>query len=98
MAGNQQNIIIQMRDVVKTYRAGAAPFMALRNVNIDIRQGEFLGITGRSGAGKSTLINMISGVSKLTSGNILFHWAGNDPSSLSIPIHSLNEDQLARWR
>jgi ABC-type lipoprotein export system ATPase subunit len=98
MTGKNQNIIIQMQDVVKTYSMGDIPFMALDHVNIDIRQGEFLGITGKSGAGKSTLLNMISGVSKLTSGNILFHWAGNESPSPSIPIHSLNEDRLALWR
>ena len=87
-----------MQDVVKTYITGDVPFVALNNVNIDIRQGEFLGVTGKSGAGKTTLLNMISGVSDLTSGNILFHWVGNDSSSSSIPIHSLNEDNLALWR
>jgi ABC-type lipoprotein export system ATPase subunit len=108
---NGKNIIIQMRDVVKTYDTGDVPFTALNNVSIDIKQGEFLGITGKSGAGKTTLINMISGVSELTSGNILFHWVeDNDspsPSALSqkergqnpsIQIQSLNEDKLARWR
>ena len=95
---NGKNIIIQMQDVVKTYDTGDVPFVALNNVNIDIKQGEFLGITGKSGAGKSTLLNMISGVSELTSGNILFHWVGNELPSPSIPIHSLNEDKLARWR
>jgi ABC-type lipoprotein export system ATPase subunit len=111
MTGKNQNIIIQMQDVVKTYNTGDVPFVALNHVNINIKQGEFLGITGKSGAGKSTLLNMISGVSELTSGNILFHWAGNDgspsPSALSlwergqspsIQIHSLNEDELALWR
>jgi putative ABC transport system ATP-binding protein len=111
MAGSNQNIIIQLQDVVKTYGAGAAPFVALRDVNIDIKQGEFLGVTGKSGAGKTTLLNIISGVSKLTSGNILFHWMGNNNShspsilsqrerglSPSIPIHSLSEDKLAQWR
>ena len=95
---NGKNIIIQMQDVVKTYDTGDVPFVALNNVNIDIKQGEFLGITGKSGAGKTTLLNMISGVSELTSGNILFHWVGNESPSPSIPIHSLNEDKLARWR
>src|SRR5215207_296153 len=111
MTDNNQNIIIQMQDVVKTYNTSDVPFVALDNVNLDIKQGEFLGITGKSGAGKSTLLNMISGVSKLTSGNILFHWMGKDDSSLpsalsqrerglssSIPIQSLSEDKLAQWR
>ena len=111
MTGNNQNIIIQMQDVVKTYDTGSIPFTALDKVNIDIKQGEFLGITGKSGAGKTTLLNMIAGVSELTSGNILFHWVGKDDSPLpstlsqrerglssSIPIHSLSEDKLAQWR
>jgi putative ABC transport system ATP-binding protein len=98
MTGNHPNIIIQMQDVVKTYGTDDVPFAALNHVNIDIKQGEFLGITGKSGAGKTTLLNMISGVSKLTSGNILFHWIGHESSSPSIPITSLNEDKLALWR
>ena len=93
-----QNLIIQMQEVVKTYAVGDVPFVALKNVNIEIRQGEFLGITGKSGAGKTTLLNMISGVSKLTSGNILFHWVGNESPAPSFPIHALSEDKLARWR
>jgi len=98
MTVKNQNIIIQMQDVVKTYSTGDAPFAALNKVNIDIKQGEFLGITGKSGAGKTTLLNMISGVGELTSGNILFHWVSNGTPSPSIPIHSLNEDKLALWR
>lgn len=98
MAGKNQNIIIQMQDVVKTYLTGEVPFVALDHVNIDIRQGEFLGITGKSGAGKTTLLNMISGVSKLTSGEILFHSVRHEAPSPSIPIHALDEDKLALWR
>jgi ABC-type lipoprotein export system ATPase subunit len=98
MTDKNQNIFIQMQDVVKTYSTGDVPFTALDNVSIEIKQGEFLGITGKSGAGKTTLLNMISGVSELTSGNILFHWVGNELPSPSVPIHTLNEDKLALWR
>ena len=87
-----------MQDVVKTYSTGDVPFVALNHVNMDIQQGEFLGITGKSGAGKTTLLNMISGVSDVTSGNILFHWVGKESPSPSVPIHSLSEDSLALWR
>ncbi|MGC1376923.1 MAG: ABC transporter ATP-binding protein, partial [Anaerolineales bacterium] len=98
MSDKDQNIIIQMQNVVKTYTTGDVPFVALNNVNIDIRQGEFLGITGKSGAGKTTLLNMISGVSGLTSGNILFHWAENGSPAAPVQVQALNEDKLARWR
>ena len=98
MIGKNQNIIIQMQDVVKTYSTVDVPFVALNHVNIDIQQGEFLGITGKSGAGKTTLLNMISGVSEVTSGNILFHQVSNGSPSSTIPIHTLDEDKLAQWR
>ena len=98
MTGNNQHPIIQMRDVVKAYSTGEGPFLALNNVNIDIQQGEFLGITGKSGAGKTTLLNMISGVSGLTSGEVIFHGAGNGSPTSAFPIHTLNEDKLALWR
>jgi ABC-type lipoprotein export system ATPase subunit len=98
MTGNNQNPIIQIRDVVKAYNTGEGPFLALNNVNIDIQPGEFLGITGKSGAGKTTLLNMISGISELTSGEVIFHGAGNGSPSPAIPIQTLNEDELALWR
>jgi len=98
MTGNDENVIIQMQDVVKTYNTGDIPFTALNHVSIDIRQGEFLGITGKSGAGKTTLLNMISGVSELTSGSVMFHWANNGSASQSIALQGLDEDQLALWR
>jgi ABC-type lipoprotein export system ATPase subunit len=94
MIDHPQQLIIQMRDVVKAYSTGGQPFVALRDVNLDIEEGEFLGITGKSGAGKTTLLNMISGVSDLTSGTVHFFGGGNDPLS----IHELSEDKLAAWR
>ncbi len=98
MTGNNQHPIIHMRDVVKAYSTSDGPFLALSNVNLDIQQGEFLGITGKSGAGKTTLLNMISGVSELTSGEVIFHGSGNGSPVSAILIHTLNEDQLAQWR
>ena len=92
------NTIIQMRDVTKTYETGDSQFLALKNVNIDIKPGEFLGITGKSGAGKTTLLNMISGVSNLTEGEVLFYSTNNGSSGSAIPIHTLDEDKLALWR
>jgi putative ABC transport system ATP-binding protein len=95
---NNKKPIIQLQDVVKAYITGEGPFIALNEVNLAIQPGEFLGITGKSGAGKTTLLNMISGVDDLTSGAVIFHETGNGSVDKSIPIHTLDEDQLAQWR
>ena len=94
----RSNPIIQLRKVVKAYPTGHEPFIALKNIDLDIHAGEFLGITGKSGAGKTTLLNMISGVSDLTSGEIYYNRAGNGVPSEQVPIHILSEDKLALWR
>ncbi len=96
--GIDQNLIIQMRAVAKAYATGEGPFLALQDVTLEIKPGEFLGITGKSGAGKTTLLNMISGISELTSGEVLFYGDGNGSAPEPLPIHMLNEDKLALWR
>jgi len=90
--------IIQMRNVVKTYETGEGPFIALKDVNLEVKPGEFLGIIGKSGAGKTTLLNIISGVSELTEGKVLFYDLGNGVSASPIQIQTLDEDRLALWR
>lgn len=89
--------ILQINRVEKIFQNGAVKFQALKNVDLTINAGEFLGIIGKSGAGKSTLLNMISGVSSVTSGEVVF----NDPElpdAEHISVHSLTQDELARWR
>lgn len=95
MKENDKKLLIQMRDVIKSYSTGEGPFIALKDVNLDIHTGEFLGITGKSGAGKTTLLNMLSGVSELTSGDVMFF---NGVPDHPTHIHSLDEDELALWR
>ena len=93
--------VIQLRNVVKVYKTGAGGFTALDGINLDIYKGEFLGIFGKSGAGKTTLLNMISGVSEISSGEIIVT-AQNNSKKLekqdSISVHSMDENELAAWR
>jgi putative ABC transport system ATP-binding protein len=84
-----EEAIIRVRDLVKVYKNSAGDFPALKQVNLDVWPGEFLGILGKSGAGKTTLVNMVTGVDHITSGEV---WVNNTP------VHQLNENELALWR
>ena len=95
MNKNEEKQIICINKLGKSYDTGDGPFIALKDIDIDIFRGEFLGITGKSGAGKTTLLNMITGVSTITSGEVLY-FAKNDPQGVS--IHTLDENELALWR
>ncbi|MEN8172961.1 MAG: ATP-binding cassette domain-containing protein [Chloroflexota bacterium] len=90
-----ENPIIRIKNLGKDYQTGDGPFTALKDINIDIQRGEFLGITGKSGAGKTTLLNMITGVSTLSSGEVRFF---SDDDSQGTAIQTLSENDLALWR
>src|ERR1041385_1631074 len=85
--------LIVMRDVVKVYSTAAGEFTALKDINLQVGAGEFVGIIGKSGAGKSTLLNMITGVDHLTTGEVIIN-----TNSSSVSIHKMNEDAVADWR
>ena len=82
-------LIIETSNVMRSYITPAGSILALRGVDITLKQGEFVGVIGRSGAGKTTLINLLAGLDKVSEGEI---WVRG------IPIHSRSEDQLAKWR
>src|SRR5215208_6373078 len=85
--------LIKMRDVVKVYATAAGEFTALKGMNMEVGTAEFVGIIGKSGAGKSTLLNMITGVDRLTSGEVIINSNGSPVS-----IHKMSEDEIALWR
>ncbi|MDR2165201.1 MAG: ABC transporter ATP-binding protein [Zoogloeaceae bacterium] len=64
--------LIEFRGITKTYGEGQAAFLALRGVDLGIRQGEFLAIMGPSGSGKSTAMNILGCLDTPTSGAYLF--------------------------
>lgn len=63
--------LIQLKHVRKSYQIGEKTFHALDDVNFAIRKGEFVVILGPSGAGKSTLLNLLGGMDKVSSGDII---------------------------
>ncbi|TLS52709.1 ATP-binding cassette domain-containing protein [Paenibacillus antri] len=62
--------MIEIRHVHKTFLVGAAPFEALRDIDLSVKRGEIFGIIGHSGAGKSTLLRCINGLEKPSAGTV----------------------------
>jgi putative ABC transport system ATP-binding protein len=81
--------LIDLRDVFKSYETGAGEVPVLKDVDLRVREGEFVGVVGPSGSGKSTLLNMITGIDRPSDGEVFV--AGE-------AVHGMSENQLARWR
>jgi putative ABC transport system ATP-binding protein len=64
------DVIIQAKGVVKTYRTGSSELTALRGVDFSVKRGEMVAVMGPSGSGKTTLLNILSGLDEATSGQI----------------------------
>jgi putative ABC transport system ATP-binding protein len=88
-AGEPNGHLVDLRDVVKTYRGSAGTFTALKGIDLQVESGAFVSIIGKSGSGKSTLINVITGIDRPTSGEVVVD---------HIPVHKLTEEQIAVWR
>ena len=89
MAQSSGQPIVEVRDVVKSFPVGATEVTILRGISFAVKAGEFVSIVGPSGNGKSTLLNMITGIDRPSSGEIIV--TGRQ-------VHRMSEDQLAAWR
>jgi putative ABC transport system ATP-binding protein len=81
--------LIDLRGVTKTFESTAGTFTALQGIDLQDDAGEFVAVIGKSGSGKSTLLNMIAGIDRPTSGEVLVNGTA---------IHCLREGQAAAWR
>ena len=86
---NERSALIRLEDVRKAYKTPAGDFLALKGIDLQVQEGEFLAVVGKSGAGKSTLVNMITGIDRPSAGEIR---VGTQA------IQDMNEDQIATWR
>jgi putative ABC transport system ATP-binding protein len=82
-------VVIDLRDVTKVYQVDHRDVTVLKGITLRVHAGEFVGVLGPSGSGKSTLLNMVTGIDRPTSGEVI---VGGEP------IHLLSQNQLARWR
>jgi putative ABC transport system ATP-binding protein len=86
---NGNGPLINLRQVVKKYNGVGGTVTALKGIDLQIYPGEFVVVMGKSGAGKTTLVNMITGLDRVTAGEI---WVAGTP------VHQLQPEQAARWR
>jgi putative ABC transport system ATP-binding protein len=81
--------MVEVRQVRKVYKRDAMEITVLDGMDVSIPEGQFVALMGPSGSGKTTLLNLIAGIDRPTSGQVVV--AGTDVAQLS-------ESDLARWR
>lgn len=85
----ERKVLIQLKDIVKSYRNGDQELQVLKGIDLTVYEGEFLAIMGPSGSGKSTLMNIIGLLDRPTSG---------DYSLNGTKVEDLKEKELAKVR
>lgn len=86
---NEIEKVIEVKNVKKIYRMGSERINAVDGVSFEILKGEFCCLLGTSGSGKSTLLNLMAGIEKCTSGQIIIKGKN---------IHKMSENNLAKFR
>lgn len=81
--------LVEVRDLHKEFTLGAVTVSALQGISLELRRGDFVAVTGPSGSGKSTLLNLIGGLDRATTGEVLVEGTG---------LSTLDENEMARYR
>jgi lipoprotein-releasing system ATP-binding protein len=88
-ASSRSGVLIEARDLHKSYAAGASRIDVLSGVNVRVEAGELIAVIGPSGAGKSTLLHLLAALDMPTSGTVYFEEKA---------IESFRESELADYR
>lgn len=86
---NKAKVLIELKDINRSFQLGDSVVYALRDINLSIKQGEYISVMGPSGSGKSTLLNLLGLLDQPNSGTYLLD--GTD-------ITTLNQDAQAKLR
>jgi putative ABC transport system ATP-binding protein len=86
---NPSDRVFEVRNLTKVYGEGAGTVHALRSIDLDVGNGEFLVMLGASGSGKSTLLNILGGLDVPTTGTVHFH---------DFDLTSADESERTRYR
>jgi len=81
--------LIELKHVNKVYKTGKLEFEALKQIDLDLEEGQLIAIVGPSGSGKSTMLNMITGIDRPSAGSVTIDGRR---------IDKMKEDALASWR
>ena len=81
--------ILRLDNVAKLYKQAAGDFYALKAISLELSRGEFLAVVGKSGSGKSTLLNIMTGIDRPSSGEVIVS---------GVNLNELSENKLAVWR
>lgn len=93
----ESDSILRFERISKKFSRGAGEFTAVRDIEMDVRRGEFLAIIGPSGCGKSTLLNMAAGLFRPTTGKV--YYDGVEVNGIQPSVGYVTQrDNLMPWR
>ncbi|HKV90661.1 MAG TPA: ATP-binding cassette domain-containing protein, partial [Thermoplasmata archaeon] len=84
-----EDVVVQGRDVWKTYGSGETAVTALQGIDVAIRRGEIVAVMGASGCGKTTFLNCFSGLDDITKGQVTLE---------GVDIHAMKDRDRSGYR